>query len=301
MQILVVSSTLLGMTVKMKTLEIDYKMSLEFSSPVTEQYFLLRCVPVSQGCQVVVSRNLEITPQTPITTFTDSFGNRVYQGLIEKSHSSFSFHSTAKVLVDGENGIHARCQPYFKYETELTRCSKKMKEFLYETFKDSELLESIKAKKIKNSKIKEFALVLMNAVHQKIKYEPSSTNIKTTAAEAFEKEKGVCQDFSHIFISLCREAGVPSRYIAGVSVGEGATHAWSDFFVPYDDYISNDASLIEGRWFGADCTRNKIADDIYCILSSGRDFEDCKVDVGIFRGNADQIMTVFVKTSESEK
>jgi len=282
----------------MKTLEIDYKMNLEFSSSVTEHYFLLRCVPISQGCQVVLSRNLEISPNVQIQTFSDVFGNRAYQGFIEKEHTKFSFHSKAKVLVDGKNGIHARCQPLFKYQTELTRCSDEMREFLYKTFENSTLLESVKKKKIKNTRIREFAEILMHAIHKKIEYTPNSTNVKTSASQAFSLGKGVCQDYSHIFCSLCREAGIPSRYIAGVSVGEGQTHAWSDFFIPYDDFVLNDASLIEGRWFGADCTRDKIVDDNYCILSSGRDFEDCKVDVGIFRGNADQTMTVFVKTEE---
>lgn len=282
----------------MKTLEIDYTMDLEFSVPVTDHYFLLRCVPISKGGQVVVCRNLEINPAVNFTSSTDVFENRSYQGRIDEPHTFFSYHSSAKVQVTGHYGIHGFCAPLFKYPTELTRCSDSMRDFLYETFRESELLESIKSRKIKNNQIKDFAQILMTAVHNKIEYTPGVTNVNTSAAQAFDLGKGVCQDYSHIFCSLCREAGIPSRYVAGSSVGEGSTHAWSDFFVPDETYISSEGKKISGRWFGVDCTRNKTADDNYVVLASGRDYSDCKVDVGIFRGAADQKMTVFIKTTE---
>ncbi len=282
----------------MKTLEFDYTVTLDFDKPVTDHHFLLRCVPISQGCQVVVARSLAIEPYTVVTTSSDVFGNRAYQGYIASAHSKFSFHSVARVLVDGCNGIHARCPPLYKYGTPLTHCSDEMRYFLYETFKNSDLLSAIKEKHIKNTDIKRFAKILMNAVHNCLIYTPKVTDVNTTASQAFVLGKGVCQDYSHIFCSLCREAGVASRYVAGTTVGEGATHAWSDFFVPYESYLSLNGKEVDGRWFGADCTRNNFITDDYCILSTGRDYSDCKVDAGVFRGNTDQCMSVFVKTIE---
>lgn len=284
----------------MNILEIDYTTTLKFSSPVNDHYFLLRCVPVSREGQTVISRKLDIIPETAMVTSRDIFGNVSYQGRIGFPHTEFSFHSTATVIVDRTNGCREPCLPFYKYNTHLTNVSNGMKEFLYSVFKGNPLEKSVAEKKIENTDIPVAAELLMTAVHKIIEYVPGSTTVKTTAAEAFEQKKGVCQDYSHLFCALCREAGIPARYVAGTSKGEGSTHAWAEYFVPDEKYVSCDGLAMQGRWFGVDCTRNRFADDTYVSLASGRDYLDCKVDGGIFRGMADQSMTVFVRTMEKE-
>lgn len=284
----------------MKVLEIDFTTKLEFTSPIIDHYFLLRCVPVSKDGQTVTSRNLSITPDSTMVTSKDIFGNVSYQGRIDIPHTEFSFHSTATIIVDRKNGCRDLCYPLYKYNTPLTKASPDMKDFLYSLFQGTDLQESIKQKKIMPHDFQLVANILQEAVHKKIEYVSGSTNVKTTAEEAFKNGKGVCQDYAHIFCSLCREAGIPARYVAGTSKGEGTTHAWAEFFVPDNSFVTNNGTTMQGRWFGIDCTRNKKVDDTYVILATGRDYLDCKVDGGIFRGAADQTMTVFVKTQEKE-
>lgn len=284
----------------MNVLEIDYTTTLEFDGPIIDHYFLLRCVPVSRDGQTVVSRNLSITPETPLVTSKDIFGNVAYQGRIDFPHTEFSFHSTATVIVDRENGCREYCHPFYRYNTPLTKVNDEMKEFLYSIFDGNIFEEVVKNKKIRNRDIHLVAEILMEAVHKKIEYVPGATTVKTTAAESFISGKGVCQDYAHIFCALCREAGIPSRYVAGTSKGEGSTHAWSEYFVPDEKFIEYNGKPQQGRWFGVDCTRNKKVDDSYVSLASGRDYLDCKVDGGIFRGMTNQKMTVFVKTKELE-
>lgn len=274
----------------MKILDIDYTTTLDFSSPVNDHYFLLRCVPVSRAGQTVIARNLTIMPEATLTTSKDIFGNISYQGRIDTLHKNFSFHSTATVMVDRKDGYRDLCYPLYKYNTPLTRASREMKDFLYSILKDKVA-------------VRDFTLVarlLREEIHRRISYVPGVTNVNTTAEEAFLTGKGVCQDFSHIFCSLCRELGIPARYVAGTSKGEGSTHAWAEYFVPESGEITENGTVMQGHWYGVDCTRNKNVDDTYVILASGRDYLDCKVDGGIFRGAANQTMTVFVKTTEKE-
>lgn len=175
-----------------------------------------------------------------------------------------------------------------------------MKKFLHSVFRDNILEVSVKNKMVRNCNMPLVAELLMSAIHERVEYVPGSTCVTTTAAEAFGAGSGVCQDYSHIFCSLCREAGIPARYVAGTSRGEGSTHAWAEYFVPDEEYVSNDGAAMEGRWFGIDCTRNRKVDDFYVSLACGRDYLDSKVDGGISRGMTDQRMTVFVETNEKE-
>ena len=48
---------------------------------------------------------------------------------------------------------------------------------------------------------------LMRKIHREFKYAPGTTNIRTSASEAFETRRGVCQDFSHIMIAVSARRG----------------------------------------------------------------------------------------------
>ena len=61
----------------------------------------------------------------------------------------------------------------------------------------------------------EKAVELMHSLHDSFRYVPLSTNINTTAEEAFVQGQGVCQDYAHIFIALLHLAKIPSRYVTG--------------------------------------------------------------------------------------
>lgn len=284
----------------MHALEIDYTMTLEFSVPVIDHFFVLRCLPVSRGCQTVTKRELSIEPMVNIQTTRDVFGNLAYRGQLKEPHKAFSFKATATVQVNTENSPKEKCLSLYKYGTALTFATDEMKIFLKTVFSGTEFEEYISQKKIPSSMVRPFAEKLSDSLHNFLEYKPGSTTVKTTAGEAFEKKMGVCQDFAHIFCSLCRIVGIPSRYVCGTSKGEGSTHAWVEVFVADENYVSKNSMEIQGRWFGIDPTRNRFTNDDYIILAVGRDFNDCQVDRGIFRGNADQIQTVFVKTKSVE-
>ncbi len=110
-------------------------------------------------------------------------------------------------------------------------------------------------------------------------YVPGATSVSTTAAEAFYCETGVCQDYAQVMIALCRSVGIPARYVTGLMVGHGATHAWVE--------------VHDGRrWHGFDPTNNTEVDDRYMLFATGRDFEDCPIERGIFRGAAEQTQEI---------
>ena len=78
------------------------------------------------------------------------------------------------------------------------------------------------------------AQTLMHALFESIKYEKGATDVTTTADEALELGRGVCQDFSHIMLAACRSQGLPARYVSGYlynSGQEAASHAWVDVHI----------------------------------------------------------------------
>jgi transglutaminase-like putative cysteine protease len=72
-------------------------------------------------------------------------------------------------------------------------------------------------------------------VYQSMTYLHGSTGVRTTGAEALMLGRGVCQDYAHLMLSLCRACSLPARYVSGHLVGEGGTHAWVEVVLPTDD------------------------------------------------------------------
>lgn len=248
----------------MRILTYVFETSLTFSQPVSDHSFVLRCLPKSTNTQTVMDAQLFTFPRVALTEQEDGFGNRIVVGYLPEEHESFNFYVTGQVMVACDLAGETPSHPMFLQPTRLTRCTEEMAKF---------------AKDIVAADTLARAQALCEAVHDRFSYVPGVTSTSTTAAEAFDCETGVCQDYAHVMIALCRSVGIPARYVTGLMAGHGATHAWVEV---HDGH----------RWHGFDPTNNTEIDDRYMLFATGRDFEDCPIERGIFRGNAEQAQEV---------
>lgn len=133
------------------------------------------------------------------------------------------------------------------------------------------------------------------AVHRAFRYDPAATHVHTTAMEAFGLRSGVCQDFTHVMLGMCRSLRLPARYVsgyihpgrvAGEIVGSQATHAWCEVFVP------------GAGWQGLDPTNNKRADGGHVKVAVGRDYADVPPLKGVYRGTRQRVLRVEVEVRE---
>jgi transglutaminase-like putative cysteine protease len=110
-----------------------------------------------------------------------------------------------------------------------------------------------------------------------LRYEYGVTGIHTTAAEAFSSGRGVCQDYAHIMIALCRLCGLSARYVSGHLLGVGGTHAWVEVLVPSD----NDPEVAIAWPY--DPSSGCRVDLRYLTIAAGRDYWDVAPTSGTFR------------------
>ena len=255
----------------MRILTYVFETSLSFSCPVTDHSFVLRCLPKSTNTQTVMDAQIFTSPRVPLTEQEDGFGNRIIVGYLPQKHGSFNFYTTGQVMVACDLAGETPCHPMFVQPTRLTAATAEMAAFAREV--TAAVADGVGADVLAQAR------ALCEAVHGRFSYVPGATSTSTTAAEAFGCETGVCQDYAHVMVSLCRSLGIPARYVTGLMVGHGATHAWVE--------------VHDGRrWCGFDPTNNNEIDDRYMLFATGRDFEDCPIECGIFRGAAVQTQEV---------
>lgn len=259
----------------MRKLRFSFRTELRLDQPVTDHYYTLRCIPSSDGVQQLYSVNCRVAPGGNIRYNRDGFHNRTGTGCIQEAHQYFSFDVEGLAFVtggyrkldetDGSNAV-------FRYPTPLTMPDQNMKEFLNRLGIGRE--DGLKG------------LIRLNReISAYMAYRPGVTGVRTTAGEAFLGRAGVCQDDAHIFLALARELGYPARYVSGLMLGEGATHAWAE-------------AALDGCWIGFDPANCRMADDTYIHLAHGRDYGDCPVERGVFRGKAAQCQQVTVTVQD---
>lgn len=127
------------------------------------------------------------------------------------------------------------------------------------------------------------AWALMSRVHERMRYQPLSTDVATSALQALEKGRGVCQDFAHLMIGVLRSRGLAARYVSGYLltqpppgqprlVGADASHAWVAVWCP-----------LHG-WVALDPTNNIAVAQDHVTLAHGRDYADVAPLRGVIRG-----------------
>lgn len=113
---------------------------------------------------------------------------------------------------------------------------------------------------------------ICNWTYSELAYTPGSTGPTTTARDALAKKNGVCRDFAHVAISLCRAMGIPARYVAGYAVKLNPP----DFHGFFEAYL-------DGHWFLFDATRLAPVGG-FVRIGTGRDAAD--VAFSTVRGSA---------------
>ncbi len=105
-------------------------------------------------------------------------------------------------------------------------------------------------------------------VHQRIHFGYEFARPTRTASEAYDEQIGVCRDYAHLAVALCRCMNIPARYCTGYlsDVGVPPPHGLMDFAAWFEAYVG-------GAWHVFDPRNNK---PLYgrVLMARGRDAAD---------------------------
>ena len=242
----------------MKRVNFFYATKLTFDDYVHDHSFALRIIPPETSTQHILSCDLTISPYIPTQQTVDAFGNNVNAGYIKGDHRFLDFEIKGSAQVEHTN-YRSDYMPCYLYQSQYTKPGQTLKAF-HDSIKEN--CTGTAAEK---------AAHLCNILSETVHYEKGFTDTTTTAEQALTLKKGVCQDFSHILISLLRMEGIAARYIAGLAFCDGETHSWVEYWTG-------------DHWAGIDPANNCPVNDDYIVISQGRDFRDCAIDRGVMFG-----------------
>lgn len=265
----------------MKRLRIEHQTGFSYQGDVSASYNEARMLPVSTDSQFVLNSSLDIEPSTSVNQYVDYFGTRVAAFDVLSPHAALTI--TARSLVE------VRPRPLEHVEItwdELAREASRSIETVEQlgqtrrTRPHPEVAELARSIAAEHEHPGRAAHAISVAVGDAVEYMHGVTGVHSTAVEAWDARKGVCQDIAHITLGALREVGIPARYVSGylhprpsAEVGvavTGESHAWVEWFA--------------GEWQGFDPTNNIEIGDRHVLVGRGRDYGDVPPLRGVYAG-----------------
>ncbi len=273
-------------------LSVMHRTTFYYPYPVTRSINLLHLEPRTFPYQKTLSALIRVIPATRVRRFTDLFQNITQHFELPEPHSKLEIESRLRVhnlpLDIPLSGREALLNAY-----EDSSLQEQIWTFLEPSRRVSRHPEVWRQALDVTREIKTIygqAMALMDWIHQEFTYERGTTSVTTHLEETFEMRRGVCQDFTHVMLGLCRSVGIPARYASGylyngpqdTLLGAQASHAWAEVYLP------------TAGWIGFDPTNNMLADERYVKVAVGRDYEDVAPVSGSYVGTSQCQMDVEV-------
>ena len=279
-------------------LSVVHSTRYDYAAPVRASFNEARLKPLSQDGQECLEFELRVDPATTTRTYYDFNGNIVHFFEIPEPHRWLSIEShsvvttVSRVLEESRavmplNQLHGlamveRCFDFLQTSTLLPLETDVWRLAMDATDGCTDIWEAAQA--------------IMRFVHLNFTYSPTATDVNTPVSEVIRMRQGVCQDFAHVMIGMCRTLKIPARYISGYIYngphehlnGAQASHAWCEVYLPGIG------------WQGLDPTNNRQVDEHHIKIAIGRDYADIIPVKGHYRGTPQKQMTVDVKVSLAE-
>ena len=240
----------------------------QYPGPVHNLRQNLVVVPTDHyGDQRLHSYRLSVSPYPAAHQHSiDCFGNRVFKLEVAWLDRSIAFE--VRKTVERVAGPHTSIQisagqaGHFLRPTRLTASDDRIAAVAREL-----------AEKSRNSY--ELAEHISDWVAGVMSYGAGATGVTTTAAQALAIGQGLCQDYAHVMIAICRAAGLPARYVSGHMLGEGGSHAWVEVLIP----SKHNGHL---HAFAFDPTNRRRPNLGYTTVAIGRDYCDVSPTSGTY-------------------
>ena len=282
------------------TYDVVHRTTYRYQQAVERSTHLFRLQPLHDTLQALKSFDLSISVDGQAREYQDVFGNPTRRLTVDRPFSEMVVEARSRVEVLDRDPLSYRparmrttiplvwmpwqrqvLQPFLLPEelpeSELTELIEYAMSFVERN--DYDLLETL--------------LDLNESIHREYRYVQGATDLLTTPFETYVNRRGVCQDFTNLFICLARLLSIPARYVCGylytgpkaTNTAQGeASHAWAQVYLP------------EVGWRGFDPTNGVITQTNHIRLAVGRSWRDATPTSGtLFVGGGGETLEVDVR------
>jgi len=224
---------------------------------------LLVLKPRHDARQIVLQQQLTFTPHLPCFHFEDLHGNLTHRAVLQPGETIIHHDALVSVSSLPDNPeLPGPPTPVYQLPPETLRytlpsryCdSDKLLNFAWAQFGQVENgLQRVQA--------------ICDWVHQNIEYRFGSGRSDISASEVLLQRFGVCRDFAHVAIALCRAFNLPARYVTGhlPDIGRLDPGTPMDFHAYFEVFLGHHWSTFDARFNVPRIGRVKVAQGLDAV------------------------------------
>jgi hypothetical protein len=278
-------------------LSILHRTTFTYAGKAHDSFNEVRLRPIDDAFQKCVNFDLRLEPTATPQDYSDFYGNTIHYFDIAEGHTKLIVE--AQSLVETTPNDDRPSVPSVS-SSDLERSAER--EMFAEFYTSSHYVplevelwrEAQDALCDGRADVWNEVCRLGRHIYRTFAYKPKTTGVSTRANDALKLRMGVCQDFAHVHLGLCRSLGIPARYVSGYFFNTTrrpreieASHAWIEAYVP------------GFGWAAFDPTHDRPADDRYVKVAVGRDYADIRPINGTYRGAPTRSLKVDVKVRQT--
>lgn len=273
-------------------LRVVHSTGFAYKSPVTSSYNEARLTPRSDNRQNVIINRVETVPATRSYRYTDYWGTAVTAFDLHAPHEELEVSGMSVVETEAGGRVPVAEERTWD-DVRSDYVEDRYDEMLSYTgyVPKNRQLASAATRLAKGLDPDAAVEAVCRYVHEEMKYVPGTTGVHTTAVDAWNERKGVCQDYAHLSLLMLRSLGIPARYVSGYlhpkpdaaidKTVEGQSHAWIEAWT--------------GGWWGYDPTNATGITEQHVSVGVGRDYSDVSPLKGIYTGGGATDLDVVVE------
>jgi transglutaminase-like putative cysteine protease len=269
-------------------IRVSHLTTYRYERPATSVIQMLRLTPRNHEGQYVTRWRIDVSTDCRLDQHDDAFGN------ITHAFTADGPLDEITILVEGEvetrdtqgvvRGTVERFPPsLYLRETALTHPDAAIAAFAatHRDAADGDVLKMLHR--------------VLDHLHEEVAHDADPTRAAASAAEAFARKSGACQDLTHIFLAAARSLGIPARYIGGYFRPEDgvseqdAGHTWAEAFVP------------DLGWVAFDAANGMCPNDAYIRVAVGLDHLGGAPLRGTHYGGAGEVRSVKVRVAQASQ
>ena len=241
---------------------LQYKIDLKYevTSPVCD--FIFNVQAARTPCQRVVREKLDVTPQASLDEYLDP-ATRTRLLRLRAKEGPLAVRCESVIDLD-----HLRSKPKEIGEVQVSQLPAEVLPYLY----PSRYCESDRLHRFAYAQFGslwqgyERVQAIRDWVQAHVEFTSNSSQGTTSACDTLVTKQGVCRDFAHLMIALCRAVNIPARFATGFDYGADPALGPPDFHAYVEAYVGH-------RWYMFDPSGTAIPMG-FIRLATGRDAAD---------------------------
>lgn len=277
-------------------LSVQHITTYHYDEPAWDSFNELRLRPADDYRQTMLEFGIEVGPEANLRNRRDYYGNLMQSFHVPDKHDTLTIEATSEVAT------YAIPEPKAVYSDTLAALRNRFFEFLAPTDRvplNEDWFDIFGALPLKpGDELVNYLYQLNTYLHGRFDYSPNATDVNTPLADFAQQNRGVCQDYAHAMLAICRSAEIPARYVSGyvhsnpdgneTMLGAEGSHAWIEAFLP------------GSGWVGYDPTNGVLVSEAHVKIAVGRDYSDVPPVRGLRRGGGMDRLEVTVKVRRAE-